>query len=76
MLFGNNIYNRIRLGRDDANHGTVLLNDGKGNFAFMPSYKSGITIRGNVRGCLFINDALFIGVNNDSLRVYKVKRQK
>lgn len=74
ILFGNNIYNRIRLGRDDANHGTVLLNDGKGSFSYLPSYKTGITVKGDVCSCVFVNDDLLIGINNDSLRTYKLKK--
>jgi hypothetical protein len=71
ILFGNNKYNRIRLGRDDANHGITLLNDGKGNFSYLPPAKSGITVRGDVRSSLMIAPFLFIGVNDDSLRVYR-----
>jgi hypothetical protein len=72
LLFGNNKYNRIRLGRDDASHGTVLLNNGKGHFTFQPSLKSGITIRGDVRSAEQIGDRVIIGVNDDSVRSYRL----
>jgi enediyne biosynthesis protein E4 len=72
LLFGNNSYNRIRLGKDDANHGVVLMNDGKGNFSYVPPALSGISLRGDVRSALFIEQELFVGVNNDSIRVYKL----
>jgi hypothetical protein len=37
ILMGNNNAVRIRLGRQDANNGVVLLNDGKGNFSCVSS---------------------------------------
>jgi hypothetical protein len=74
ILFGNNQFNRIRLGRDDANHGTVLLNDGKGNFKYLPSVETGIHVRGDVRSATMINNRLFIGINNDSIAVLRVPR--
>jgi hypothetical protein len=76
ILFGNNSYNRIRLGRDDANHGTVLINDGKGNFNYLPPAESGITVRGDVRSSVIIGQQLFVGVNNDSVRSYILKSLK
>ena len=45
LLFGNNSYNRIKLTRADANHGIVLLNDGKGNFSYVRPLKAGIRVR-------------------------------
>jgi enediyne biosynthesis protein E4 len=72
ILFGNNRFNRIRLGRDDANHGVVLINDGKANFTYMPPAKTGITVRGDVRSSLLISQELFVGVNNDSIQVFKL----
>lgn len=76
ILFGNNNYNRIRLGRDDASHGVVLINDGKGNFSNLPSYKSGIQVRGQVRSSLMIGEQLFVGVNNDSVRSFRLNGQR
>ena len=70
ILFGNNRLNRIRLGRDDANHGIVLINDGKANFTYLPPAKTGITVRGDVRSSLMINHQLFLGISNDSIRVF------
>jgi enediyne biosynthesis protein E4 len=71
ILFGDNRLNRIRLGRDDANHGVVLINDGKANFTYLPPAKSGVTIRGDVRSSLMSDQQLFVGVNDDSIRVFK-----
>jgi len=72
LLFGNNMYNRIRLGRYDANHGMLFLNDGKGNFNYLSQTKSGFNIRGDVRSSLMINNKLFVGVNNKPLQVFQL----
>ncbi|HEY1870836.1 MAG TPA: RNA-binding protein, partial [Chitinophagaceae bacterium] len=72
LLFGNNNYNRIRIGRLDANHGMLFLNDGKGKFSYVPQYKSGFNIRGDVRSALMMNNKLFIGVNNKPVQVYQL----
>lgn len=41
ILMGNNVYNRIRLSRQDANHGIVLLNDCR-NFSYVTQAQSGL----------------------------------
>lgn len=72
ILGGNNIYNRIYLGRHDANHGVVLLGDGSGNFQYIPPVHSGIGIRGDVRSMIVINDQLIIGVNNEAIKAFRI----
>ena len=72
LLFGNNNYNRIRIGRLDANHGMLFLNNGKGKFNYVPQYESGFNVRGDVRSALMMNNKLFIGVNNKPVRVYQL----
>ena len=49
LLAGNNTWTRIKFGRYTANHGVLLLADGRGGFTYIPQTKSGLTIRGNVR---------------------------
>lgn len=73
VLGGNNIYNKILLGRDDANHGLVLLNDGKGNFRYLPPARSGLTLRGDNRSILVIGDRLLFGMNDQRVRVYRLR---
>ncbi len=73
ILFGNNKFNRIRLGRDDANHGIVLINNGNSDFSYLPPGGSGITIKGDVRSAIISGRQLFIGVNNDSLKVFQLR---
>jgi hypothetical protein len=73
LLFGNNSHTRIRLGRQDANHGTVLLGDGKGDFRYLPPAAHGICVRGDTRSCLFINNTLLLGVNNQQVKTYQLR---
>ena len=73
VLGGNNMYNKILLGRDDANHGLVLLNDGKGNFQRASPARTGLTLRGDVRSIEVIGDRLFFGVNDQRVRVYRIR---
>jgi enediyne biosynthesis protein E4 len=71
---GNNDFNRIYLGKHDANHGVVLLGNGKGDFQYLPHAKSGLTVRGDVRSAVMVNDKIIFGVNNAPLKVFEIKK--
>lgn len=73
LLFGNNAQTRIRLARQDANHGTVLLGDGKGNFRWLPPAAHGICVRGDTRSCLLTGNTLLLGVNGQAVKAYKLR---
>ncbi|MFT7035354.1 MAG: hypothetical protein ACJA2S_003877 [Cyclobacteriaceae bacterium] len=50
MLMAGNLYgSEIETPRNDASYGTCLLGDGKGHFKSMLSYKSGLTVMGEVK---------------------------
>ncbi len=49
LLAGNNSWTRIKFGNYSANHGIVLLGDGKGLFKEISQATAGINVRGNVR---------------------------
>lgn len=49
LLAGNNMWTRIKFGRYSANHGVLLIGDGKGNFTYLPQYESGLQLKGDVR---------------------------
>ena len=49
VLAGNLADTRPTMGPWDANYGQVLLNDGKGQFTYVPQSKSGLRIIGDVR---------------------------
>jgi len=70
VLCGNEENNLIRLGRDDANHGVVLLGDGKGGFKYAPPTMTGLTVRGEVRSLLVVDGILLVGINGQDIRVY------
>lgn len=71
LLTGNNTYTRIKFGRYDANHGVLLLNNGKGSFTYVPQFFSGLNIRKNVRASALIQigkqQHLLIGSNDTTV---------
>lgn len=73
LLCGNINHARLRFGKYDANYGMLLHNNGKGNFTYVPQTVSGFALRGDVRGALAINNMLFIGINQDKLRTYRLQ---
>jgi hypothetical protein len=75
LLFGNFYQNNIQLGRNDADFGTLLINNGNGNFS--AETLNGLTIKGQVR---HIQQAIVKGktnyilaMNNDSIRAITIK---
>ncbi len=49
LLGGNFEKTRVSTGKFDANHGMLLLGDGKGNFKYVPQTVSGFSVKGDVR---------------------------
>jgi hypothetical protein len=76
LLFGNNDYPRLKMGKMDANFGTLLLNDGKGNFRFVLNKDAGLLVPGDVKDAAIIrvksNRFILIGINNGELINYKL----
>ena len=71
VLAGGNQWTRIRFGRFRANHGVLLLNDGKGNFRYMPQDQSGLQLRGDVRSVQDLdNKKLIFGINDGAAQIY------
>ncbi|MEP7106846.1 MAG: VCBS repeat-containing protein [Ferruginibacter sp.] len=68
LLAGNNSWTRIKYGQYNANHGMLFLGDGKGNFTYIPQWRSGLNIRENVRSLQTVNNGnqsqLIFGINN------------
>lgn len=77
LLFGNNSWTRIKFGQYTANHGIVLTGDGSGEFKYLPQWKSGLKIRGDVRSLQIItekeNPRLFLGINNSPIQSFRLK---
>lgn len=74
VLAGNMAQVRVKLGRLDGNHGTVLLSDGKGNFELMAPSQSGIRVTGEVRAVKNVRlggqEYLLFAVNNGPVQLY------
>lgn len=78
LLFGNNDYPRLKIGKIDANFGTVLMNDGVGNFSYVSQDVSGLRIAGDVKDALVLTISgekfLVVGVNNSPLVIYTLNK--
>jgi hypothetical protein len=71
LLCGNINKARLRLGKYDANYGTLLKGDGKGHFEYIPQLKSGFKLWGDVRSAIEVNHTLLFGVNQQGVKAYK-----
>ena len=69
FLAGNENQARVRIGKSDANYGQLFLNTGKNNFQF--STKSGLKLKGDIRGVSIIDKKLIIGVNGEKVQIFK-----
>ncbi len=78
LLAGNNTWTRIKFGRYSANHGVLLLGDGKGNFTYVPQTQSGLNIRSNVRSLKLLTRGhkqrvIIAGVNDGNALLLEMK---
>jgi hypothetical protein len=71
LLCGNINRARLRFGKYDANYGVLLKNDGKGSFTYVNQQQSGLSLRGDVRSIISINNTLLFGINQQPLKAYK-----
>lgn len=75
LLAGNNTWTRIKFGRYSANHGMLLLGNGKGDFKYIPQNQTGLNIRENVRSIQQISIAKhhewIYGINNAPAQMIK-----
>jgi hypothetical protein len=72
IVGGNNTHTRVRIGNVSANHGQVFLNDGKGQFSYLPQSKSGLDFKGEVRSLKLVNGNLLVGRNMASVLSYEM----
>ncbi len=76
LLAGNNSWTRIKYGRYSANHGILLLGDGKGNFNYISQMQSGLNVRGDVRSILAVSTGkatnILFGLNNAPVISYRL----
>jgi len=72
LLLGNNDFYKLRIGKFDANYGTILLGVGDGNFNYLPQTKSGLSIKGSNTHALLINDELILTSYGTATETYKL----
>jgi hypothetical protein len=72
VMGGNESKVRVRLGISDANRGSLLINDGAGNFSYMSQPHSGLNVIGDVRSIIPIGDRIVFGINDDKVRAFKL----
>jgi len=76
LLMGNYYDNNIQMSRYDADFGTILINDGKGNL--QPELINGLTLKGQVRRSKTIAvqgiPHFLLGFNSDSLRAIRFRK--
>jgi hypothetical protein len=77
LIAGNNTWTRIKFGRYSANHGVLLLGDGRGGFSYAAQSESGLNIRGNVRSLKLVktrkSESIIAGVNDKDAVILKLK---
>ena len=72
LLCGNSSHFKLRLGKFDANYGTLLLGDGQGRFRYVDQARSGFHLQGDVRSVMELADGtLLFGVNREKVRAYR-----
>lgn len=76
VVGGNNTWTRTKFGHFNANHGMLFKGDGKGDFSYVPQWKSGLNIRGNVRSIQAVTNGsmnqLLFGINDAPIRSVKL----
>ncbi|MCC7523516.1 MAG: RNA-binding protein, partial [Chitinophagaceae bacterium] len=75
LLCGNINQARLRFGKYDANYGVLLKGDGKGNFAYVPQWQSGLRLWGDVRSVLQVNHTWLFGINNGEIKAYSLQQK-
>ena len=71
ILLGGNLYGvKPELGRYDASHGTLLVNEGEGIFSAASS-ELGFFVDGEVRDIITLSDKVIVSRNNDTLVIFE-----
>jgi enediyne biosynthesis protein E4 len=80
ILAGNINHARLKFGKYDANYGLLLSartpserGDGQGQFSTVTQQQAGFRLTGDVRSAISLKDILIFGINQGSLKAYKMK---
>src|SRR4030095_9696854 len=81
LLAGNEYQTQVVTRRNDASFGCFLKGNNKKELTAVPSIKSGFILRGDVKDMKLLQLAkgekiILAAVNNDSVRVFKIDKQK
>lgn len=80
LIMGGNFFgSRVKYGRYDANKGTYLLGDGKGNFNPVKNIESGLNVSGEVRDIIKIKladerELILFAKNNANVQTYTINK--
>ncbi len=77
LLIGGNFYDcNIQMGRYDASYGTLLINQGKGQFKTMPNRQANLILEGQIRNLKMIqfkeHTLVLAARNNEGLQILKL----
>ena len=72
LLAGNEYQTESSTGRTDASLGLFLKGNGKGSFKSIQQNKSGFLVEGDVKSMILVNKKVFVGVNNENVKVFKM----
>ncbi|WP_242206080.1 VCBS repeat-containing protein [Aestuariivivens insulae] len=79
LLAGNNYQVEIETTRNDAGVGAFLKGNGKGQFNYMPTYKTGFIANKNVRNMLQVSTtrgtAIIVINNNETHQLFDLKKE-
>jgi hypothetical protein len=71
LIFGGNLFDaKLKFGRYDANHGSVFLGDGAGNFNEMTSDQSGLSIKGELRKIEVIGNQILFSIKDQGIQQF------
>lgn len=73
LLCGNNSKMKIKIGKYDANYGVLLRGNGKGGFEYVDQRASGLSLKGDVRSIVRIDDTFLFGINESPVVTYKLR---
>ena len=78
VIGGNREFNRVRLGKDDANRGQLFLNRGKGRFTYVPMEQAGLLWDGDIRDLTPVRvagrTALLVGATGKAVRLFALAK--
>jgi hypothetical protein len=80
LLTGNFFSLKPEVGRQDSNHGILMIGDGRGAFSTVSPLQTGIRLTGEVRDTQYIrsgsDDAVLVGINNADVKLLKINSGK